>query len=334
MDKIFLLNSKFDKKDYVDQLIGQKGQSLYNLNIEEFIENNEVHRFIKQSYEYCTIKTGDTPIKALFKYGRVYSEGGGSIKDYRLIELNVKPGHYYPRVFRPFLLTKKIGTLRSTSQDLKELKSKILNYPEFLPSNMAHILSAVNQLGVLKEMLISILNTIYPSTKNLKSFGQSMKNILVLSCIEVETQLKGIYKAHEAVSSNNYTTKNYVKLKDVLQLDKYEISLPFYPDLKPFAPFKSWKAANPSTSLPWYNGYNAIKHNSEIEFDKATLMNAISSVCAVAILIKAQYGTNIPFWSEKAGSFFNIKNKSKWTTEEKVLPPLVKNDWRVSRLGL
>lgn len=65
---------------------------------------------------------------------------------------------------------------------------------------------AVNQLGALKQILLSIFHTTYPASGNIKSYGQNVKNWLVLSCIEVETQLKGIFKANESVPKNNYTT--------------------------------------------------------------------------------------------------------------------------------
>jgi hypothetical protein len=336
MDKIFILNHKSHEKNHVGSLIGQKDQTLYPLSIETSIENNEVHRFISQSSEFCTIRSGDTPKVALFKYGRGFSMREIPAEDFTLIELNVKPGDYYPRVFRPFLLkTEAQVYLFSDSLKIRELESKILNYPEFIPGERGQVLPYVNQLGILKEMLISALNTIHPSPNNLKAFGLSLKNIIVLSCIEVETHLTGIYKEHEVTSrSSMYKTNDFFRLKDLLKLDKYEVSLPFYPELEPFSPFKNWKSTDPSKSLSWYNAYNALKHHSEIEFDKATLINAIFAVGAVAVLIIAQYGSNIPFWSEKVGGFFYIKNNSEWATEDKILPPLTKNEWRIKKFGL
>ncbi len=42
--------------------------------------------------------------------------------------------------------------------------------------------------------------------------------------------------------------------------------------------------------LRWYNAYNAVKHDRETEFAKATLGNLIEAMGAVFVLVMAQFG--------------------------------------------
>ena len=52
-------------------------------------------------------------------------------------------------------------------------------------------------------------------------------------------------------------------------LTEFEIILPLYPWLDPIWPFRGWDASHPTQSLPWYDAYNAAKHDRESHFDKA-----------------------------------------------------------------
>lgn len=58
-------------------------------------------------------------------------------------------------------------------------------------------------------MLIAVMRTIHPSPDNLNTYGQNIKNLLVLACIEVETQFKGIITCHEKTAKSRYSTKDY-----------------------------------------------------------------------------------------------------------------------------
>jgi hypothetical protein len=119
-----------------------------------------------------------------------------------------------------------------------------------------------------------------------------------------------------------------------MQLHKYSVKMPLYPELKSFAPFKTWNLSKGATkSLKWYDSYNAVKHNSEKEFYRATLDNAITSLCAVVVLLKAQYGDDIPYWKEEVGNYFQVSNNIKWSIKDKILPPFDKN-WKPNKLDL
>lgn len=269
----------------------------------------------------------------------------GNFKDssqFTLTKANLTPGQYYSRIYRPFLVENNIMFFEkdeyvADSNKIEEfLKKDYLQLPNQIPIDQKQLLLGINQLGTLKEMLVSVLNTVYPIQSNLATYGHNIKNLLVLSCIEVETQLKGIFKAHESNPKDKYTTNDYVKLKEILHLDKYVVRLPFYPDLNEIKPFQNWSASSPgpTKTIKWYDGYNAVKHNSEQDFHLASLENAINSVAAVAILLYAQYGKNIPYWKEEIGNFFEIKDEINWKLDEKILPPIEGEEWTAKVIGL
>lgn len=334
MEKLYILNSKFDKKDTCSSFLGIENNGLYYVTVEQSKFENKIHRFLKKSFKYCDLNENQNPKDALFKRGKIYSEGKSKKGDYRLIEVSNQPGNYYPRIYRPYLEPTERFSFNDKDK-VKKLEKIVLNYPDYNPYDTNLIVSGLNQLAILTDMLSEILSTVYPTQQNLKTFGHNIKNLLVLSCIEVEAQLKGIYKANEISAKRNYTTKDYIKLKDTMQLNRYSVRLPLYPDLKIYSPFKFWSENVGATkSIKWYDNYNAVKHNSETEFSRATLDSAIQAVCAVAVLLHAQYGPDIPYWREEIGSYYEIINNTKWTIEDKILPPMNNDDWHIKKIGL
>jgi|GEM_PF-6901238 len=231
MNRIYALVSGYRKKT-VNSLIGQYDNALYSLSLEKNIKSNKVYSTLRKSFQYCEIKKGDTASKALFSYGKIYG-GSESRTYYKLIELLSKPGAFYPRIYRPIIKEEQgISFAYDIRNELEKLKNELLEFSEYYPHDEKKQLLSITQLAILKEMLLDIFNVLHPSSANLKSFGPTIKNLLILSCIEVETQLKGILKVNEHTTKSNYTTKDYFKLKQVLRLDKYDVQFPFYPELK------------------------------------------------------------------------------------------------------
>jgi len=243
MEKIYSLKNIYDQSPSMGTLIGLNNNILYSLNIKESIQNSQVHHRLEQSFEYCNVNPNENPINALFNRGKIYSVS--SKKDYRLTKLNVIPGNYYPRIYRPFFKENEgidIGNIKK----IEHIEKSALGYHNYYPDDEMTFVYGLNQLEILTNMLSEILNTVFPSNKNLKSYGHNIKNLLVLSCIEVEAQLIGIIKANESTINPRYNTNNYVKVKAPMQLHKYSVRLPLYPELNIFSPFKKWNANLPT----------------------------------------------------------------------------------------
>jgi hypothetical protein len=336
----YLGNTKPNDLNSFDSIIINNNGQLGKYRSARFIKNGSmIHRFKEVPFNF-TLNDGEAVEDGLIRRGSFNEK-----KDFTLTKIHITPGQYYPRIYRPFL-EENTSVFFEDDEHISDgarheiLKKEYAGVVDY-PIERRHLLLSVNQLATLKEMLISVFNTVYPvfdadnpDKNNLTTYGHNIKNLLVLACIEVETQLKGIYKAHENAIQSHYSTKDYVKLKNILHLDKYEVHFPFYSDLPSIQPFKNWNAQQPTGSLDWYDSYNAIKHNSENEFHRANLGNAIYAVSAVAVLIKAQYGDNIPFWKEQIGSFFELNHDIQWAAEEKIFPPNETHEWTPISIGI
>jgi len=199
------------------------------------------------------------------------------------------------------------------------------DYKQF---DIVEIYSGINQLTILIDSLNEIIKTIHPSKDNFTVYGSNIRNLLILSCTEIEAQLKGILKINMLKIKSKYSTNDYVKLKGVLRLDEYIISYAKFPWLVPLSPFKNWNADFPTKSLTWYNNYNSVKHDREKEFPQATLESVLNSVSAIAILLIAQYGQDLPYLNDQLDNYFSLHKTPTWTVDEHYFPPFTTENWR------
>ena len=193
-----------------------------------------------------------------------------------------QPGYFYPRIWR-------IGNLEENFKSNGE--------PVF---NNSILKQAVTTTSILIKKLLVIFETIEPNSINLNCYGHEIRNLLLLTFMEVETNLAGILRANNYVSNrgSRMNTLDYVKLLEPLQLSEYIVKFEFYPNLNEYQPFKNWSSNFPTQSILWYDAYNKTKHNREQELSSATLLRAIESVSALLILLHAQFGPYHEFWNE------------------------------------
>ncbi len=247
---------------------------------------------IKVESESELIKKMSENLKDVFKEGAVD----------RIIDMVLKPGEYYPRMARP-----------------------TANYPDDPPSYPQpkkyeyEIANSKGQLSSLIFRLQQICQTLHPSEENYTSYGHEIRNLLILACTEVEAQWKGVLKAHEIVGKD---TSDYVKLNKAMHLNEYSILLTHYPWLPEFCPFKDWQIDLPTQSLNWYDAYNKVKHDRELNFTKATLIHAINAVCANIIMLYAQFGRQqITKGRHEIAYFFEVVKFPKWLLSESYISP-------------
>lgn len=216
-------------------------------------------------------------------------------------------GEYYPRIMRPIIGE---GSIKP-GQTLRNF------YDCSVLSNIQ------KQEEILIETLETVFRSIHPHESNFEVYGHQIRNLIILASTEVESSLFAILKANNVSSINkNYTTNDYVKLNNILKLYDYEVSLNHYPWMKPVSPFRDWDSDIPTKSLNWYNSYNKIKHNREIEFNEAKLIHSINAIVAVHILLISQFGT----WGTY-NPYFNVSNMPNWQREELYIPPANNDEW-------
>jgi hypothetical protein len=219
--------------------------------------------------------------------------------------ITLEPGEYYPRIARP------------TDSFLNES-------PGHNPAAQAqseYIAIAVSQLTALTEQLRHICQTVHPVGNNLNAFGHDIRNLLILGCTEVETHWRGVLEAN-GMQLGRYSTKDYYKLRNAMRLNEYEVSFFHFPWLNAVSPFRSWDAIKPTESLVWYDAYNAVKHNREKEFSRATLQNLFESISACAIMMIAQFGLYVDGWrNSEPAKFFQFRALPKWEPKDVYMSP-------------
>lgn len=180
-------------------------------------------------------------------------------------------GSYYPRIY-----WKTLGQCISCGTPPHDHRSRaLLN----------------TQITILRSRLNEIFRFVEPSnTLAASAYSHEIRNLLILSCTEVEAQFRLILQENDvSPEGRNFSTRDFVKLKDVLRLSSYKVVDVKYPDLAERIPFAGWDAGQPTQSLGWYDAYNATKHDRENSFSRATLHHAIDAVYACEILRLCQY---------------------------------------------
>ena len=223
-----------------------------------------------------------------------------------LKEMELEPAQYYKRIARPND-QHPYDKLGIYSQNTSE-------YNEQIASSRVQLVSLLSKLN-------QIFQTIHPSDDNMNSYGHEIRNLLILSCTEVEAQLKGVLEAN-GYNKDRYKTTDFVKILPAMKLNEYFIKMPSYPSIKHSSPFKNWKASSPTQSLAWYNAYNKTKHDRENNFSKANLQNTIDAVSAVFVLFFAQYGAiESRRWSPEIMNFFELKQTPNWNIFQTYIHP-------------
>lgn len=188
-----------------------------------------------------------------------------------------------------------------------------------LPHDNNSLASSLNQLALLVASIRDIFYSIEPHQNNINVYGHLIRNTLLLAAIEFENECKGVLSANEYTpvgNTNRWTTGDFVKVLHPLRLLEYEVQLGYYPAIIPRLPFAGWNSQAPTQSLLWYDAYNAVKHDREANFARATVEHAIDAVTACAIMLAAQYRI-IPNWKEQIGGFFVFRKHPDWPIEQR-----------------
>lgn len=139
----------------------------------------------------------------------------------------------------------------------------------------------VNWYEELESRLKEILKTTLYNTKSRGLFIPPLANIILDSCSLIDTVLREEYKGPKKRGDLNIP--DYcLHFEPILKLSKVKTILYQYP-LSYITPFKGWYGAKTKQyrSLDWWQSYNYLKHDRIRDFKKATLKNAVFSVCAL-----------------------------------------------------
>lgn len=149
----------------------------------------------------------------------------------------------------------------------------------------------LRSLKIILHRLNDVFTYIEPSPKNKNTFSLELRNIILLSAMEVESHWQTLMRDN-GYKKDRLTTKDYVRLLEFIDFDM-EFSLILNNEYENISPFKDWNSSLPTKSLKWYNAYNKIKHDRIQQLDLATLENAINSTCALITLLCIRWSTEI-----------------------------------------
>ena len=131
-----------------------------------------------------------------------------------LLEKAPYPGNYYPRIARENI------HFNYVSNDFKQDARAYQN----IQSSLDHL-----------------FNYIEPAEENLKAYGHKIRELLIITCTEVEYLLLKMLTENGYEQKKIYKTIDYIKCKDILKLNCFEVQLSQYPKLGTFKPLKHWK---------------------------------------------------------------------------------------------
>ncbi|ENJ7944627.1 hypothetical protein AB2M38_001542 [Yersinia enterocolitica] len=214
------------------------------------------------------------------------------------------PGCYYPRISRENVLFNYVN--QEFLQDVRAYQN-------------------------IQSSLDVLFNYIEPSTDNFSAYGHKIRELLILACTEVECLLVKTLTDNGYEQKDRYSTNDYVKCKNILGLHKFETILSQYPNLKVFKPFFDWNADSPTKSLPWYDAYNAVKHNRSDNIADANLEHLLDAISAIHVLLESQYGKNIfERWNSltEDRSIYKTIARPEWSCTE-ITAPILRGDFKI-----
>jgi hypothetical protein len=215
-------------------------------------------------------------------------------------------------------------TYRPNLQDSHNLYMHDSRYIEH-PSGL---LSAIQ---VLYKDFERLFEYVEPNDDNKNSYSLRTYELLIRTCIEIESQFKSI------MYSNGYQNPkcmhDYYKVNFTHHLSDYEVLMPIWAGQEHLRrPFFCWRGDSYS-QLSWYKAYNDVKHSRENNFPLASLYNTTDALCGLLVLLAAQFcdhnfaeteiGCALGFspltdgYSSTIGTPFRIKFPDNWTEDEK-----------------
>ena len=121
---------------------------------------------------------------------------------------------------------------------------------------------------------------------------------------------------------------DYKKIQKTHLLASYQVLVPHWTGEKGTrSPFLAWSNEE---KLPWYQAYNATKHDRHSQFSEATFEHLIDACCGLLILLSAQFHTRdfsptpefLEFGSNRSdvmesgiGGYFRVKFPSSWPSD-------------------
>lgn len=196
---------------------------------------------------------------------------------------------------------------------------------------------------ILQEDIKRLFEFIEPADINLKTYSYRIHELLMRTCIEIESNFKAILRENiyspvykSGSKSGQFRTEefwninDYIKVNKTHHLDNYFVEFPFWRGNKNrYQPFSTWQS---NSSLYWYQAYNETKHDKNEKFEIANFENLITAFAGLFVLLSSQFncesfepgntslsgGIDSYFEGEFGiGEYLKIEFPSNWADDEK-----------------
>lgn len=181
--------------------------------------------------------------------------------------------------------------------------------------------SSARSLTLLSGRLESIFAHIEPTQHHVDVYSYELRHLLILACTEVEAAWKAIMLAQGAVPQRppHFNRGDYVRLARPMRLEEWRVRLALHPSYTAVTPFAGW--SGPGHPLPWYDDYNAVKHDRETNLTRARFQSVVTAMAASYVMHAAQFGPEeLPAKSE-----FQIDAVPTWPVAELYLDPFLRH---------
>lgn len=194
-------------------------------------------------------------------------------------------------------------------------------------------------LSLIIDDLKSLFEYIEPADECKLAYSYRIHSLFMRTCIEIEANFKAIFESNlmSNATSRSLGMRDYRKIDVTHHLSSYEVVLPMWngasPAIRPFEPWLTYRGqpVPQGVPLPWYQAYNASKHDRQQEFKKANFWNLIQAAAALLIVVSSQFkdatfdsspdflwvgnGHHRPY-EISIGSLFMIKYPEDWSNDE------------------
>lgn len=147
----------------------------------------------------------------------------------------------------------------------------------------------VRAFELIQKDLHEIFDYVEPADENLNCYSYRIHALHMRTCVEIEANCKAILSENGYSRASDWNMVDYKKLEVSHHLSAYEVRLPVWQGTQSTrTPFAPW---NTGSTLPWYQAYNAAKHDRHDQFSQANFRNLLDAVSGLVALLSSQFHT-------------------------------------------
>lgn len=234
-----------------------------------------------------------------------------------LTKMTLDCGERYRNIYRPlytsfFTDIYDVNPLQNISPD---------HYVDPAIENLRDYNNYIRQFELIIDELFDIFKVVSPHSRTMEVFGNAIRNVLILSCTEVDSLMKAVLSGN-GFKKDKPTMEQYWHLRIPMKLSEYTLAFRNITEIGRRSPFGIWTPNDSFKSLTWYKAYNDVKHDRIKNFKAANLENAINATLGFATMLIASFGYRNDIWKEKIGKIINVKKEPVWSLKDFYSPPM------------